>query len=163
VTSVIFNSLGNFYNRKSHYLIFNQKSLLKLSSHEKYVVSTVYMYIEKAAEMTFVQFFLHKMLMKLTAGVNFINVLSTYSFNTRGAQKRKRDSEVVNLFMLLGTKRVKAVRRTLMKLSPGDALLLTLGKILTIECKFDSGKCPLLGSWRLFLLNWIIQDKEFTF
>ena len=30
---------------------------------------------------------------------------STYSFYVRGAQKRKRDSEVVNLFTLLGTKR----------------------------------------------------------
>jgi hypothetical protein len=37
----------------------------------------------------------------------------------RGAQKCKRDSEVINLFTLLGTTGVKAVCRTLMKLSPG--------------------------------------------
>jgi hypothetical protein len=52
-------------------------------------------------------------------GVDFINVF-TANFYARGAQKRKKDSEVVNLFTLLGTSRVKAVRRTLKKLSPAD-------------------------------------------
>jgi hypothetical protein len=33
---------------------------------------------------------------------------STYSFHTRGAQKRKKDSQVVSLFTLLGSTRVKA-------------------------------------------------------
>jgi hypothetical protein len=41
-----------------------------------------------------------------------------YGFYTRVAQKNKRDSEVVNLFTLLGTMWVKAVHRTLMKSNP---------------------------------------------
>jgi len=49
---------------------------------------------------------------------------STYSFYVRGAQKCKRDSEVVNLFTLLGTTHVKAVIRTLMKLSPSVTSLM---------------------------------------
>ena len=44
---------------------------------------------------------------------------SKYSFYVRRAQKRKRDSEVANLFTLLETTGVKAVHRTLMKLTPG--------------------------------------------
>jgi len=53
---------------------------------------------------------------------NFMNVLSTATY-ARGAQKRKRDSEVVNLFTLSGITRLKAVRRTLMKLSPDGCLV----------------------------------------
>jgi hypothetical protein len=46
----------------------------------------------------------------------------------RGAQKRKRNSEVVNLFTLLGTMCVKAVRKTLMKLSPSVNFINILAK-----------------------------------
>jgi len=44
---------------------------------------------------------------------------STYSFYARGAQKFKKDSQVISLFMLSGSTSVKAVRRTLMKLTAG--------------------------------------------
>jgi hypothetical protein len=44
-----------------------------------------------------------------------ISHLFRCQFHHRGAQKHKKDSEVDNLFMLLGTTRVKAVDRMLMK------------------------------------------------
>jgi len=50
------------------------------------------------------------MLMKLTPGLNFINVLST-AFYAPGAQKRKKDSEVISLFTLSGSTKVKAERK----------------------------------------------------
>ncbi len=53
------------------------------------------------------------------SGVNFTNVFLRSFLGERRGQKRKKDSEVVILFTLLGTTRVKAVLRTLMKLSPG--------------------------------------------
>ncbi len=59
------------------------------------------------------------LLILIKSGVNFINVFLRSFLGTSGGQKRKKDSEVVNLFTLSGTTCVKAVRRTLMKLSPG--------------------------------------------
>jgi len=52
------------------------------------------------------------------SGVDFTNIF-TRRFYARSSQKRKSKSSRQYLFTLLGSARVKAVRRTLMKLSPG--------------------------------------------
>jgi hypothetical protein len=46
-----------------------------------------------------------------------------------GAQKHKKDSEVLNFFTLLGTTHLKAVHRTLMKLDPGVNFINTLARL----------------------------------
>ena len=51
-------------------------------------------------------------------GVNFTNVF-TSSFYACRSQKRKKDSQVMQLFALLGSLRVKAARKMLVKLIPG--------------------------------------------
>ncbi len=43
---------------------------------------------------------------------------STYSFYARGAQKCKKDSQVISLFMLLGSTRVKAERKCVGEIEP---------------------------------------------
>jgi len=52
-----------------------------------------------------------------TPGVNFTNIF-TLSFYVRSSQKRKSHSSRQCLFTLLGSASLKAVRRTLVKLSP---------------------------------------------
>ncbi len=58
---------------------------------------------------------------KSTPGVDFTNIF-TRRFYARSSQKRKSQSSWQYLFMLLGSACVKAVRRKLMKLSPGCSL-----------------------------------------
>ena len=41
-----------------------------------------------------------------------------YSFYARGAQKRKKDSQVISLFMLLGSKSVKAEPKYVGEIEP---------------------------------------------
>jgi len=43
-------------------------------------------------------------------------------------QKRKKTDDLTAFFTLLGSARVKAVRRTLMKLSPGILCIFSAGK-----------------------------------
>jgi hypothetical protein len=43
---------------------------------------------------------------------------STYSFHVCGAQKRKKDSQVVSLFTLLGSTSVKAERKYVVEIEP---------------------------------------------
>jgi len=43
---------------------------------------------------------------------------STYSFYTRGAQKRKKDSQVISLFMLSGSASVKAECKYVVEIEP---------------------------------------------
>jgi len=43
---------------------------------------------------------------------------STYSFQARGAQKRKKDSPVVSLFMFLGSTSVKAELKYVGEIEP---------------------------------------------
>jgi len=59
-----------------------------------------------------------KMLVKLTPGVNFINVLRT-AFTLVGPKSVKRYWQLDWVLTLWGTTGVKAVHRTLMKSSPG--------------------------------------------
>ncbi len=60
------------------------------------------------------------MLVKLTPGVNFIFMLSFYS---RRSRKHKKTDDLAVFFTLLDSESVKAVHRTLMKLTPGaDAM-----------------------------------------
>jgi len=47
---------------------------------------------------------------------------STYSFYARRSQKRKKDSQVVNLFTILGYMSAKAACKMLVKLTPGLSL-----------------------------------------
>ena len=56
--------------------------------------------------------------MKLTPDVNFINVLRT-AFALVDPESVRTQSSHQYLFTLLGSTNVKAVRRTLMKLTPG--------------------------------------------
>jgi len=65
------------------------------------------------------------MLMKLTQGVDFTNIF-TPSFWTHGAQKRKKTNDLTAFLTLLGSARVKAVHRTLMKLSQGWTTLVLI-------------------------------------
>jgi len=51
-------------------------------------------------------------------GLNLINIF-TLSFYARRSRKRKKTYNKTVFFTLLGSARVKAVRRTLMKLTPG--------------------------------------------
>jgi len=57
-------------------------------------------------------------------GVDFTNIF-TPSFCTHGAQNYKKTDDLTVHFTLLGSTRVKAVRRTLMKLSPGRSRYLS--------------------------------------
>jgi len=59
-----------------------------------------------------------KMLMKLTPGVNFIKILCT-SFMLVDPKSIKKIDNLSIFFMLLGSAHVKAVCRTLMKLTTG--------------------------------------------
>jgi hypothetical protein len=58
------------------------------------------------------------MLMKLTPGLNFINVLCTAFVHVDPKSVRIQQNPQY-LFTLLGSTCAKAVRRTLMKLTPG--------------------------------------------
>jgi hypothetical protein len=58
------------------------------------------------------------MLMKSTPGVNFINILRT-AFMLIDPKSIKKIDNLTDFFTLLGSARLKAVRRTLIKLSPG--------------------------------------------
>jgi len=60
-----------------------------------------------------------KMLVKLTPGVNFINVLRTAFTLVDPKRVKKIQLSHMYLLTLAGSASVKAVRRTLMKLSPG--------------------------------------------
>jgi len=85
------------------------------------------------------------MLMKLTQGVDFTNIF-TPSFWTHGAQKRKKTNDLTAFLTLLGSARVKAVHRTLMKLSQGWT---TLVLIYSMNCLFfiqDAKRRPTLHS-----------------
>jgi len=59
-----------------------------------------------------------KMLVKLTPGLNFINVVSTY-FTLADPKSVKRYCRLDLVLTLLGSAHVKAVLRTLMILAPG--------------------------------------------
>jgi len=59
----------------------------------------------------------HRMLMKLTPGLNFINVLRT-AFTLVDTERVIIQSNPQYLFMHLGSTCAKAVRRTLVKLTP---------------------------------------------
>ncbi len=48
----------------------------------------------------------------------------TYSFHARGAQKRKKDSQVVSLFTLLGSSSVKAERKYVGEIEPTNVITL---------------------------------------
>jgi len=61
------------------------------------------------------------MLMKLTPGVNFINVLLA-AFTRADPESVKFQLSHQYHFMLLGSARVKALRKTLMKLTPSQLL-----------------------------------------
>jgi len=61
---------------------------------------------------------LANMLMKLTPGVNFINILHT-AFTLVDPNSLNKIDNLTVFFTLLGSACVKAVHRTLMKLSPG--------------------------------------------
>ena len=54
----------------------------------------------------------------LSSGVNFINVLTSY-FYARRSQKRKKLLNLTVFFALLGSARVKAACRMMVKLTPG--------------------------------------------
>ncbi len=58
--------------------------------------------------------------MDTTPGLNFTNIFKL-SFYARRSRKRKKTDDLTVFFMLLGSVSVKAVRRTLMKLSPALA------------------------------------------
>ena len=77
-----------------------------------------------------------KMLMKWTPGVNIINVLCT-TFALVGPKSVKRYWQLDWVLTLWGTTGVKAVSRTLMKLSP------------VVHCPnfSTSNKCHFWGSW----------------
>jgi len=59
----------------------------------------------------------------------------THSFFARGAQKRKKDSQVINLFTLLGSARAKAVHKysMLVKLTPGPIHFKALPRLVTLS------------------------------
>jgi len=57
------------------------------------------------------------MLVKLTPGVNFTNKF-TLSFYAHRSQKCKKTDDLTFFFTLLGSASVKAVSRSLMKLTP---------------------------------------------
>jgi len=67
---------------------------------------------------------LRKSYTNLTSDVLLISTLaqfhqrSTYSFDARGAQKRKKDSQVISLFMLSGSTSVKAERKYVGEIEP---------------------------------------------
>jgi len=54
----------------------------------------------------------------LGSGLNFTNTF-TLSYYARRSRKSKKTDDLTVFFTLLGSVRIKAVRRTLMKLSPG--------------------------------------------
>ncbi len=58
------------------------------------------------------------MLMKLTPGVNFINILRA-AFLSADPESAKKTDNLTVFFVLLGSASVKAASRTLMKLTPG--------------------------------------------
>jgi len=60
----------------------------------------------------------HTILVKLTYGAHFINVLLT-AFTPVAPQSVRTQSSCQNLFTLLGSTHIKAVHRTLMKSTPG--------------------------------------------
>ncbi len=66
---------------------------------------------------------LHITLMKPTPGVNFFNILHT-AFALVDPKSVKKIDNLTVFFTLLGSASVKAVRRTLMKLSPGVQLFI---------------------------------------
>jgi len=57
--------------------------------------------------------------MTLRVGRAQFHQRSMYSFYARRSQKRKKDSQVVNLFTLLRSTSIKAARIMLVKLTPG--------------------------------------------
>jgi len=67
----------------------------------------------------------HKVLVKSTPGLNFINILRTAFTLVDPKSITKIQLSHKYLFTLLGSASVKAVRRTLMKLSPGDVPLIS--------------------------------------
>ena len=67
----------------------------------------------------------HKTLMKLTHGLNFINVLRT-AFALVGPKSISIQSSSQYLFTLLGSTGIKASSRTLMKLTPEEVSVGTL-------------------------------------
>jgi len=58
------------------------------------------------------------MLMKLTPGINFINVLQA-AFTPANPESAKRKVKLSVFFPLLGSASAKAARRMLVKLTPG--------------------------------------------
>ncbi len=59
------------------------------------------------------------MLMKLTPGVNFINLFTRSCYTHSDPKSTKRQSSHQFLLALLGSTQVKALRKTLVKLTPG--------------------------------------------
>jgi len=66
---------------------------------------------------TFIQKAEHQMLIKLTPGVNFINILCSH-FTCQDPQSVNIQSSCQYLFTLLGSEGIKAAHKTLMKLTP---------------------------------------------
>ncbi len=117
-----------------------------------------------------VQKLAHLTLMKLTAGLNFTNIL-TLSFYTRRSQKcKKMTTQLTVFFMLLDSTSVKDVCRTLMKLSPDmacDILTHTFSLSITdteihthnthTHTNIHKGEriCVIIVAWRLTHFSYI--------
>jgi hypothetical protein len=61
----------------------------------------------------------------IRSGVNFTDIF-THSFCACRFQKRKKTDDLSVFFTLLGSARIKVVRRTLVKLSPGIVKIFTV-------------------------------------
>jgi len=78
--------------------------------------------------------------MKLTPGVNFINILRT-AFDLVDPKSVKKDSQLDCLFFtLLGSAGIKAVRITLMKSSPGHMVEVPTSVLASNKCNFKEHK-----------------------
>jgi len=63
------------------------------------------------------------MLVKLTPGVDFTNILCT-AFTCADPKSAKKDCQLDCLFALLGSGSIKAARKMLYKLTPGSVVFL---------------------------------------
>ncbi len=105
------------------------------------------------------------MLVRLTPYVNFINVLSAAFTRADPKSIKKTVSQVVSLLMLLGSTRVKAVGRTLVKLTPD--LLSSLFLLIYLPFYLAENLCFLLSlsplSFYLHHFVWPeIEDLHFS-
>ena len=109
--------------RKKEQHLFRKKFLCR-QFHQRYLCAvfctkSLFLVTFWLCQKKFVQKSMRKTLMKLTPAVNFTNILRT-AFALVEIPKAQELSQVIQyLFTLLGTTSVKAVRRTLMILTPG--------------------------------------------